>query len=85
MLDTMTDNRLMFRTLMWAFVAEIPRSAWGDIRRLAALAWAVVGLCQGQAVSLAGKGRKSSPAGRQPDPLLPTLVGQPPGPRPGPV
>jgi hypothetical protein len=28
MLDAMTDNRLMFRTLMRAFVTEIPRSAF---------------------------------------------------------
>jgi len=56
MLDGMTDNRLMFRTLMRAFVTDIPRSAWGDIRRLVALAWAVVGLCLSKAVSLAGWG-----------------------------
>lgn len=56
MLDAMTDNRLMFRTLMRAFVTDIPRSAWGDIRRLVALAWAVVGLCLSKAVSLTGWG-----------------------------
>jgi hypothetical protein len=56
MLNGMTDNRLMFHTLMRAFVGEIPRAAWGDIRRLAALAWAVVGLCLSKAVSLAGWG-----------------------------
>jgi hypothetical protein len=52
MLDGMTDNRLMFRTLMRAFVRESPRSAWGDIRRLVALAWAVVGLCLSKTISL---------------------------------
>lgn len=56
MLDAMTDNRLMFRTLVRAFVTDIPRSAWGDIRRLVALAWAVVGLCLSKAVSLTGWG-----------------------------
>jgi hypothetical protein len=34
----MTDSRQMFRTLMQAFVEHIPRSAWGDIRRLVVLA-----------------------------------------------
>lgn len=56
MLDHMTDGRLMFRTLMRALGEEIPRSAWGDIRRLVALAWAVVGLCLSKAVSLPGWG-----------------------------
>jgi hypothetical protein len=50
----MTDSRQMFRTLMQAFVEHIPRSAWGDIRRLVVLAWAVVGLCLSKKVSLPG-------------------------------
>lgn len=52
----MTDSRQLFRTLMHAFLAHIPRSAWGDIRRLATLAWAVVGLCLSQKVSIPGWG-----------------------------
>jgi hypothetical protein len=56
MLDAMTDNHLMFRTLMRAFVQDVPRSAWGDVRRLVALAWAVVGLCLSKAVSVTGWG-----------------------------
>jgi hypothetical protein len=52
----MTDSRQMFRTLMRAFLEHIPRSAWGDIRRLVTLAWAVVGLCLSKKVSLPGWG-----------------------------
>lgn len=52
----MTDSRQMFRTLMQAFVEHIPRTAWGDIRRLVTLAWAVVGLCLSKKVSLPGWG-----------------------------
>jgi hypothetical protein len=36
----MTDSHQMFCTLMQAFVLYLPRSAWGDIRRLVTLAWA---------------------------------------------
>jgi len=39
-----TDSQQMFGTLMRAFVLHIPRSAFGDIRRLVTLAWAVAGL-----------------------------------------
>lgn len=52
----MTDSRQMFLTLMRAFVEHIPRAAWGDIRRLVTLAWAVVGLCLSKKVSLPGWG-----------------------------
>jgi len=52
----MTDSRQMFLTLMRAFVKQIPRAAWGDIRRLVTLAWAVVGLCLSKKVSLPGWG-----------------------------
>lgn len=55
----MTDSRQMFRTLMHAFLAHIPRAAWGDIRRLVTLAWAVVGLCLSKKVSLPGWGEAS--------------------------
>ena len=52
----MTDSRQMFQTLMRAFVKDIPRAAWGDMRRLETLAWAVVGLCLSKKVSLPGWG-----------------------------
>jgi len=52
----MTDSRQMFSTLMCTFVEHIPRSSWGDIRRLVTLAWAVVGLCLSKKVSLPGWG-----------------------------
>jgi hypothetical protein len=52
----MTDSRQMFLTLMRAFVEHIPRAAWGDMRRLVTLAWAVVGLCLSKKVSLPGWG-----------------------------
>ncbi len=52
----MTDSGQMFRTLMQAFVEHLPRSAWGDIRRLVVLAWAVIGLCLTKTVSLPGWG-----------------------------
>jgi len=41
---------------MVSFVASIPRSAWGDIRRLVTLAWAVVGLCLSKVVNLSSWG-----------------------------
>jgi hypothetical protein len=43
-----TDSQQMFGTLMRAFVLHIPRSTFGDIRRLVTLAWAVVGLTIGK-------------------------------------
>jgi hypothetical protein len=52
----MTDSRQMFRTLMHAFLQHLPRSAWGDVRRLVTLTWAVVGLCLTKKVSLPGWG-----------------------------
>jgi hypothetical protein len=48
----MTESRQMFCTLMRAFLLHLPRSAWGDIRRLVTLAWAVVGLCLSQSANL---------------------------------
>jgi hypothetical protein len=56
MLDTLTDTRQMFRTLMQAFMANVPRAAWRDPRRLVTLAWAVIGLCLSKKVSLPGWG-----------------------------
>lgn len=56
MTDNLTDSQQMFRTLMRAFLQHLPRSAWGDIRRLVILAWAVVGLCLTQKVTFAGWG-----------------------------
>ncbi len=52
----MTDSHQMFCTLMQAFVLYLPRSAWGDIRRLVTLAWAVVGLCWSKRASLSSWG-----------------------------
>jgi|GEM_PF-4089637 hypothetical protein len=53
MTDPPTESQQMFRTLMRAFLLHLPRSAWGDIRRLVTLAWAVVGLCLSKKVTLA--------------------------------
>ena len=52
----MTDSRQMFGTLMRAFLLNLPRSTWGDIRRLVTLAWAVVGLCVSRKASLSSWG-----------------------------
>ncbi len=47
----MTDSQQMFGTLMRAFCKHVPRSIFGDIRRLVTLAWAVVGLCLSKTVN----------------------------------
>jgi hypothetical protein len=52
----MTDSRQLFCTLMREFLLHLPRSVWGDIRRLVTLAWAVVGLCLSKTVSLSSWG-----------------------------
>lgn len=52
----MTDSQQMFRVLMQAFLLHLPRSVWGDIRRLVTLAWAVVGLCLSKKASLSSWG-----------------------------
>lgn len=52
----MTDSQQMFCTLMQVFLLHLPRSAWGDIRRLVTLAWAVVGLCLSKNASLSSWG-----------------------------
>ena len=52
----MNDSGVLFQTLMRFFVVTIPRSAWGDIRRLVTLAWAVVGLCLSKTVNLSSWG-----------------------------
>ena len=41
----MNDSLQLYGTLMTAFCKLIPRSIFGDVRRLKVLAWAVVGLC----------------------------------------
>jgi hypothetical protein len=41
----MTDSQQMYCTLITAFCSHIPRSIFGDVRRLIVLAWAVIGLC----------------------------------------
>jgi hypothetical protein len=61
----MTDSRQMFQTLMCAFVQDIPRAAWGDIRRLVTLAWAVVGLCLSKKVSLSDWGEATESRAQQ--------------------
>ena len=38
----MSDSWQMYGDLMSAFVRAIPRSVYGDVRRLMPLAWAVV-------------------------------------------
>lgn len=50
------DSHQMFCTLMQTFLLHLPRSAWGDIRRLVTLAWAVVGLCWSKQASLSSWG-----------------------------
>lgn len=50
------DSHEMFCSLMQAFLLHVPRSAWGDIRRLVTLAWAVVGLCGSKRASLSSWG-----------------------------
>jgi hypothetical protein len=52
----MSDSHHLFIRLMFAFTKRIPRSAWGDIRRLVVLAWAVVGLTFSKKVSFSGWG-----------------------------
>jgi hypothetical protein len=52
----MNDSGVLFQTLMRFFVVTIPRSAWGDMRRLVTLAWAVVGLCLSKTVNLSNWG-----------------------------
>jgi hypothetical protein len=47
----MGDSRQMYRTLFSALWEHIPRSVFGDIRRLMTIAWAVVGLSLTKAVS----------------------------------
>jgi hypothetical protein len=44
----MCDSLQMYRTLMTALATHIPRAVFGDVRRLATLAWAVIGLCSTQ-------------------------------------
>jgi hypothetical protein len=56
MSDSPSESQQMFRALMRAFLAHLPRSAWRDIRRLVILAWAVVGLCLTKKVTFAGWG-----------------------------
>jgi hypothetical protein len=50
----MSDSWQMYGDLMSAFVKAIPRSIYGDVRRLMPLAWAVIGLCFTRKVSLPG-------------------------------
>lgn len=41
----MIDSLQLYGTLMTAFCTHIPRSIFGDVRRLMVLAWAVIGIC----------------------------------------
>jgi len=47
----MTDSLEVYGTLLAAFCEYIPRSIFGDVRRLMGLAWAVVGLCLSETVN----------------------------------
>ena len=47
----MTDSQQLYTTLLTAFTQNIPRSTYGDVRRLMVLAWAVVGLCISETVN----------------------------------
>ncbi len=47
----MTDSLQLYGTLLAAFCDHIPRSTFGDVRRLMGLAWAVVGLCLTETVN----------------------------------
>ena len=49
--ERMTDSLQLYGTLLSAFCEHIPRSTFGDVRRLMGLAWAVVGLCLTETVS----------------------------------
>lgn len=48
----MCDSMQLFGDLMTAFCRIIPRAIFGDVRRLAVLAWAVVGVCLTNTVSV---------------------------------
>lgn len=48
----MTDAKALHRDLMKAMLTHLPRSIYGDIRRVVTLAWAVVGLCLTRTVRL---------------------------------
>jgi hypothetical protein len=49
--EQMGDSVQMYRTLISALWAHIPRCVFGDVRRLMTLAWAVIGLCLTKKVS----------------------------------
>jgi hypothetical protein len=48
----MCDSMRLFGDLMTAFCRIIPRAIFGDVRRLVVLAWAVVGVCLTNTVSV---------------------------------
>jgi hypothetical protein len=48
----MTDAKALHRDLMKALLSHLPRTVYGDIRRVVTLAWAVVGLCLTRTVRL---------------------------------
>lgn len=48
----MTDAKALHRDLMKALLTHLPRSVYGDIRRVVTLAWAIVGLCLTRTVRL---------------------------------
>jgi hypothetical protein len=48
----MTDAKALHRDLMKAILTHLPRSVYGDIRRVVTLAWAIVGLCLTRTVRL---------------------------------
>jgi len=48
----MSDAKALHRDLMKALLARLPRTVYGDIRRVVTLAWAIVGLCLTRTVRL---------------------------------
>ena len=48
----MSDAKALHRDLMKALLTHLPRTIYGDIRRVVTLAWAVVGLCLTRTVRL---------------------------------
>ena len=46
------DSRQMYGDLMSTFCRILPKTAYGDVRRLMTLAWSVIGLASSRTVSL---------------------------------
>ena len=48
----MSETKQMHRDLMNRLLPILPRSVFGDIRRVSNLVWAIVGLCLTQTIRL---------------------------------